>query len=364
MRQRFPYTLIGYLTFGGIMIGMSFCQHAACGQEKASADATFEDWDSDDDGRVSRDELPARLRRNFDRVDRNSDGAISLQEHRQFLQRRDRSKPTVPDDVKILRDLSYVADGHERQKLDLYLPKTDAPTPLIIWVHGGAWRAGNKDPCPVLGFLDEGYAIASVNYRLSQHEQFPAQIEDCLTAIRWLRERADEYNLDGDRFVVWGASAGGHLAALVGASGGETKFNAEASISSPRVAAVIDFFGPTDFSKMNQQGGNLGVMNHDAADSPESRLIGGPVQERPDQVRAANPATYVDRKDPPVLIVHGDKDPLVPLGQSQLLAQTINERGGKVELIVVKGGGHGPFHNDRYHRRVKEFLDQHLSSPE
>jgi acetyl esterase/lipase len=131
--------------------------------------------------------------------------------------------PRVPQGVKTHRDLAYVVNGHERQKLDLFVPeKADGPLPLIIWIHGGGWQNGSKDGCPPLrnGYTEHGYAVASINYRLSGHAVFPAQIEDCKAAIRWLRAHAEEYSLDPQRFGVWGSSAGGHLAALVGTSGG------------------------------------------------------------------------------------------------------------------------------------------------
>ncbi|MCX7825807.1 MAG: alpha/beta hydrolase, partial [Verrucomicrobiae bacterium] len=134
----------------------------------------------------------------------------------------------VPDGVRAHRDLAYVENGHARQKLDLYLPeKAAAPLPLIIWVHGGGWAAGSKDQCQPLrsGYTSRGYAVASIGYRLSSDAIFPAQIEDCKAAIRWLRAHAKQYGLNPDRFGVWGSSAGGHLAALLGTTGGLKEFD-------------------------------------------------------------------------------------------------------------------------------------------
>jgi hypothetical protein len=154
--------------------------------------------------------------------------------------------------VKSHRDLVYVEGGHERHKLDLYLPeKADGPLPLIIWVHGGGWQNGSKDGCPPLrgGYIERGYAVASINYRLSGHAVFPAQIEDCKAAIRWLRAHAKEYGLDAKRFGVWGSSAGGHLVALLGTSGDVKEFDVGANLDqSSRVQAVCDYYGPTDFT--------------------------------------------------------------------------------------------------------------------
>jgi acetyl esterase/lipase len=212
----------------------------------------------------------------------------------------------VPEGTKVHRDLEYVKDGHERQKLDLYLPeKADAPLPVIVWVHGGAWRAGSKDRPPALPFVTKGYAVASINYRLSQHAQFPAQIEGCKAALRWLRANARKYNLDPEHIGVWGASAGGHLVALLGTSGDVKELEGKGGNpeQSSRVQAVVDWFGPTDFLQM---GGS-----HNDAKSPESQLLGGAVQENKEKAAKANPITYVSKDDPPFLIMHGDKGPTV-----------------------------------------------------
>ena len=136
-----------------------------------------------------------------------------------------RSAPKPPIGVKILRDLQYVEGGHERNRLDLYLPeKAEGRLPVVVWIHGGAWYAGNKDGCPAVPLTGEGCAVASINYRLSQHAVFPAQIEDCKAAIRWLRANAAKYDLDPDHIGVWGASAGGHLVALLGTTAGVKDF--------------------------------------------------------------------------------------------------------------------------------------------
>jgi len=130
-------------------------------------------------------------------------------------------KSALPEAVRVERNLEYVPGGHERNKLDLYLPAmAEKPLPVVVWIHGGAWRAGSKEGCPAVGLVSRGYAVASINYRLSQHAVFPAQIEDCKAAIRFLRAAAKQYKLDPDHVGVWGASAGGHLVALLGTSGG------------------------------------------------------------------------------------------------------------------------------------------------
>ena len=258
------------------------------------------------------------------------------------------------------RDIAYVSQGHGRQKLDLYLPKerSAGPLPLIIWVHGGAWRAGDKGRCPAARFVEMGYAVASMNYRLSQHAIFPAQIQDCKAAVRWLRANAGTYNIDPKRFGVWGSSAGGHLVAMLGTAGDVKGFDVGENLGvSSRVQAVCDFFGPTDFTKMNDFPGRI---DHDAPDSPESKLSGGPVQENKDKARRADPVTYVTKDDPPFLIVHGDKDPLVPHNQSELLRDALKKAGVPVRLYTVAGGGHGGFKDPKVNPLVAAFFAKHL----
>jgi acetyl esterase/lipase len=270
-------------------------------------------------------------------------------------------RPADPANVTVLRDLEYVPGGHERQRLDLYLPKEADPsgkTPLIVWIHGGAWLGGSKERPPALRFVDKGYAVASINYRLSQHAIFPAQIEDCKAAIRWLRANAGKYGYDPDRIGVWGASAGGHLVALLGTTGDlkELEVGPNAGVSS-RVQAVCDFFGPTDFTRMSNF---PSTMAHDAADSPESKLLGGPIQENKDKARRANPITYVTKDDPPFLIVHGDKDPLVPHNQSEILYDALKKAGVEATLYTVQGGGHGGFQDLQVDILVMQFFQKHL----
>ena len=238
----------------------------------------------------------------------------------------------LPAGTTVHRDLAYAIHAHARQKLDLYLPPGTA-RPLIIYVHGGAFRAGDKSQGVPLEYLAQGYAVASVNYRLSGDAFFPAQIEDCKAAVRWLRANAAKYGLDPDRFAAFGTSAGGHLVAMLGTAGDERAFDVgmNGGVSS-RVQAVVDFFGPTDFLQMDAHRLPSGQV-HDSADSPESRLVGGAIQHFRDKVARANPITYVSKDAPPFLIVHGDADPLVPHHQSVLLATALREGGRAGDLL-------------------------------
>jgi acetyl esterase/lipase len=266
-------------------------------------------------------------------------------------------KPGLPPGVRVERNLEYVAGGHERNKLDLYLAVNDErPRPVIVWIHGGAWLAGNKDGCPATGFVPQGYAVASINYRLSQHAVFPAQIEDCKAAIRWLRAHAKEYHLDPDHIGVWGASAGGHLVALLGTSGDVKELEGKGGNldQSSRVQCVVDFFGPTDFLQMRG--------SHDNPKAPEAQLIGGPIQDNKEKAARANPITYVSRDDPPFLIMHGEADPTVPIGQSELLDKALQKAGVECTFIRIPGAGHGgpQFQLPENRKRIADFFDKHL----
>jgi acetyl esterase/lipase len=263
--------------------------------------------------------------------------------------------PSLPEGTKEFRDLRY-GPHTERNTLDLFVPKSDAPLPLIVWVHGGAWQGGSKSGGnPALPYLARGYAVASINYRLSQHAVFPAQIHDCKAAVRLLRANAKKYNLNPDAFGVWGASAGGHLVALLG-TGGDVK-ELEGNVGehtgvSSRVHAVCDYFGPTDLVRLSP--GN--------AENAVSKLLGGPPREKKELATAANPITHASKDDPPFLIIHGDKDPLVPLSQSEILLDALKKAGVEAELIVIKDGGHGGpgFAARENQDKIAAFFDKHL----
>jgi len=268
-----------------------------------------------------------------------------------------RRKPPLPPRTEVHRDLEYVAEGHARNRLDLYLPaKSDRPLLVIVWIHGGAWLAGSKEGCPAIPFVAKGYAVASINYRLSQHAVFPAQIEDCKAAIRWLRANAEKYRLDPKHVGVWGASAGGHLVALLGTSGDvkELEGNGGDLAQSSRVQCVVDWFGPTDFTKMGS--------SHDDANAPEAKLIGGPVQENKEKSARANPITYVSKDSAPFLIMHGEEDKVVPIGQSELLDEALRKAGVESTFVRIPGNGHGGpgFASPENRKKIEEFFAKHL----
>lgn len=279
------------------------------------------------------------------------------------MQRQQSPPAAQPDPSQgaiVYRDLPYVTNGHQRQKADLYLPGTGRNWPLIVWVHGGAFRMGSKEDKVPRAYLAEGYAVASINYRLSQHAVFPAQIQDCKAAVRWLRANAGQFGLDPHRIGAWGESAGGHLVAMLGTTGDANEFDVGENLQeSSRVDVVVDYFGPTDFLQMDEHRLPAGQI-HDTPDSPESELVGGPIQESKDRVAKANPITYVTPNAAPFLIVHGEADPLVPYHQSQLLEAALRTAGVPVLFYTVKGGGHGGFTDPKVPELTKAFLSKHL----
>ncbi|NGZ74697.1 alpha/beta hydrolase [Saccharibacillus alkalitolerans] len=262
------------------------------------------------------------------------------------------------------------------QKLDIYLPRqrrSEGAAPVIVSIHGGAFKEGDKADSqvyPVLKSLERGYAVVSINYRLSGEAKFPAQIHDVKTAIRWVKSNADKYGFDKKKIAVWGASAGGHLAALAGTSGRnrvlEDTSTGEENVD-PCVQAVVDWFGPTDFLSMDQlfmESEVRSLQNHAAPDSPESLLLGRPIGEAPHLARAANPEMHITPGAPPFYIQHGTLDPLIPVRQSVLLADKLEVAigGGNVRLELLEGAGHGgpEFESSENVEKILDFLDEVL----
>lgn len=268
------------------------------------------------------------------------------------------SSRRIPEGTKTFRDVKY-GPHEERNLLDVYVPAdTKGPLPLVIWIHGGGWRNGAKGAGgPAIGLLKQGFAVAAINYRLSGNAPFPAQIEDCKAAVRYLRANAHKYGFDPERFGVWGSSAGGHLVALLGTSGDVKTLEGDVGDHddvSSRVQAVCDWYGPTDLLQM---GGS-----HNNADSPESLLIGGPIQTNKEKVARANPITYVSADDPPFLIMHGTSDTVVRYNQSELLKTALKKAGVECQLVPLDGAGHGgpEFQTPDVQKQVAEFFAKHL----
>jgi acetyl esterase/lipase len=257
--------------------------------------------------------------------------------------------------------ICYAEVQGQKLLLDLYLP-AHSEAPLLVWIHGGAWRGGSRAN-PPLGFLvEQGYAVASIDYRLSPVAQFPAQVHDIKAAIRYLRSRQSEHGYNARRIGIVGSSAGGHLAALVGVSNGHRELEGKVGEhldQSSDVQAIVDYYGPTNFLTILKQSTPHGLSVRVPA---LQLLLGGAPEEKIDLARLASPVAHVDPADPPLLMLHGDQDPQVPINQSHELQGAYKQHGLKAELEVVYGGAHGGagfFDADRK-RLVAEFLDKHV----
>ena len=283
----------------------------------------------------------------------------------------------MPDaDVSHIRrkwlDVPY-AGISPAQQLDIYVPEEgDGPFPVILHVHGGGFEMGSKRSIhlsPILKGLERGYAVADANYRLSGEASFPAGLQDVKAAVRFLRANAQAYHLDGNQLAAWGGSAGGWYVAMLCLTAHVPELE-DLSLGNPDVPcgvqAGVDWFGPMDFSKMDEQfaESGLGVPDHGEAHSPESRFLGARLAEIPEKVRRANPLTYAQPDIPPILIQHGRIDPLVPVQQSMILAQRLEEvvSHDRFEFDILENAGHGDplFETDENMNRVFLFIDRHL----
>ncbi|HAZ47533.1 MAG TPA: hypothetical protein DDW76_38380 [Cyanobacteria bacterium UBA11369] len=280
------------------------------------------------------------------------------------------------------KDLEYSSYG---TKLDLFLPQNSSqPLPVLIYIHGGGWWGGDKDLCVkniqkrqgIEKFIDRGYALACINYRLSDRALFPAQIQDVKTAVRWLKQNANKYNLNPDKFGAWGESAGGHLSALLGTSAGvkELEGNPKNPQFYTRIQAVVNLYGPTDFTKVPpafEQPYTPAVEKYKKRPWYQytvatNRLLGGPVSKNLKLATLANPITHIDANDPPFLIFHGALDDTVPLSQSELLVKALQAKGVEVTFIQEPkrshyfGGDKGEYFASKYIDMMLKFFDNHL----
>lgn len=275
-------------------------------------------------------------------------------------------------DVTIHEDITYAERQSGELKLDLYVPDTDEVSPLIVWIHGGGWMVNTRKSHPDLRehFASQGYAMATISHRLSTVPEdiepviepdpanptprgtFPDHIVDVKAAIRWLRAHASQYGIDPETVGIWGSSSGAHLATLAG-----TMANIEdvagdvydpATVEptvhpeeSGRVQAVVGWYPPTDFLQMDDQLGDMGAFPHNAANSPESLMIGGQITENEAKVQRANPITYVDPDDPPFLLMHGREDATVPYEQSEILFAALKDACVDTTFYELHDLGHG-----------------------
>jgi acetyl esterase/lipase len=246
--------------------------------------------------------------------------------------------------------------------LDIYLPaNAKGKLPLVILIHGGGWLSNDKYADmgymkkTVAEIISSGFALASIDYRFSTQAVFPAQMKDCNRAISFLYDNADKYGFDKNRFAVMGFSAGGHLASMVGLSKNNNieMFFMPSTSKSFYFKAVVDFYGPSELQLFPRS-------NDDK--SPEAILIGAAPLNRPDLAKAASPVTYVDKNDPPFLIIHGEKDELVSPNQSRLLSAWLSVEGVQNELIIVKDAPHfgEMFDTEEVRNKVINFLRMQL----
>lgn len=272
----------------------------------------------------------------------------------------------LPPGVRLEQDVEFGTGGNRPLLMNILRPAkpAEAPMPVVVFIHGGAWRAGTHRVFQTAFLAAEGYFTASIEYRPSSEAPFPAQIEDCKCAIRFLRAHADEYAIDVDHIGVWGTSAGGHLAALLGTTAGEPRLEGVGGWpeQSSRVQAVCDWFGPADLATLPDDG--------DPVNSPQGQLLGNAPEDVPELTRLASPIRHISPDDAPFLIVHGENDFVVPMAQSELLHRALTEAGVESTLIRVANAGHGLNPTSRnaqpqptraeVDQKVLEFFDRHL----
>lgn len=279
----------------------------------------------------------------------------------------------LPAGITMERDVSYIENGDNAQKLDIYYPEKapEQPLPLIVHIHGGGWMGGSKFPCPVLHMTTKGYVVASVEYRFSQKAKFPAQIQDCQAAIRWLRGHREKYHINPKHVGVIGGSAGGHLSALVGTAGGKNAFPKIGSHQdqSDAVQAVCDIFGPKNFTSVVQQAADdpnvRNIFKFNTPSDPYSELIGTKLSDTA-KTDAVSPIHYLSKDTPPFLILHGTHDALVPYAQSEEFAEAAQEIGIIALLQKFPGSGHGGggFGKPAVNMLTLKFFDKYLKGAE
>ncbi len=244
-----------------------------------------------------------------------------------------------------LDNIEYARVGDHPLLLDLHIPVDGAPPyPVIVWLFGGGWNRGDRRGRPAVRLVDDnlyqhGYAIAAIDYRLSGEAKFPAQLEDCKAAIRFLRKHAESLQLDANRIGVWGFSAGAHLAALVGLTGSTKQFDVgnNQEIAS-QVQAVCAFAVTSDFRQVSSENT---CDDPNEPNSATAQLFGGTIQDKLELAIQASPVTYITQHAPPFLLIHGEKDGLVSCEQSRLLHDALTKAGVESTLYIIPGGDHG-----------------------
>jgi len=264
--------------------------------------------------------------------------------------------------VRVVGEQVYSRVGGQDRLADVYIPEAETAPSVVLWLHGGGWRFGDRRLAPDLAAFaaHSGLAVVSIDYRLSDEAKFPAPVEDVKTAVRWARRMAGEFGLNTDRIGLWGSSAGGHLAACAALSRDDKFFTGEHAGYSSAVQAVVDGYGPTNFALIDSDRAAIAPMGDDAEslaignvlpagdpESFESRLLGVPVSNSAQAVQLADPVHYVHAGAPPFLILHGRADTLIPCAQSQYLFNALSAAGNDVTLVLLERLKHGFFNNPR-----------------
>jgi acetyl esterase/lipase len=261
-------------------------------------------------------------------------------------------------------DLEYARAAEHVLKLDLHLPKAANP-PLLVYVHGGAWRGGSKSDLPIAPLLNHGFAIASVDYRLSTKAAFPAQIHDLKAAIRFLRATAGHFRINASRIAIVGSSAGGHLAALVGVTNGHKTLEGQIGdhlTQSSDVQCIVSLYGASNLQTILAQSTESGLKMRVPA---LELLLGGHPTEKPELAKLASPVAHLDTDDPPLLLLHGDADPQMPPEQSHEFVKAYGSKKLPAQLLTIKDGKHGgpEFYDDERTAIIATFLKTHLKQP-
>lgn len=309
--------------------------------------------DSDNDGKISKEEAPDRLKQNFERVDTNSDGFVDREELNVLAERLQkgrsmreessrpgrRSAGPLPEGVTLTEDIAY-REGNPKWRLDLYLPEGESPEggrPGMVFVHGGGWKNGDKkggvwSKTPA-EYAADGYIAIGVNYRLHPEVGMLDCVADVKCAVRWLRANAEKYGLDPDRIGAYGNSAGAHLVSMLGLTDGDDGLEGDGPFAdqSSRVQAVCASATPADFLRWGSKGPH---------DFPQLAEGEGTVEDRAEK---ASPVTYVGEGAPPFLLVHAKDDRTVPYKQGEKLAEKLKEAGADVTFMSYEDGGHGVF---------------------
>ena len=263
---------------------------------------------------------------------------------------------------KVIKDIEFASVQGQSLKLDLYLPAKPKGSGLVVWIHGGGWRNGTKEKCFITWLPEHGYAVASISYRLSSVAKFPAQLHDCKGAVRWLRTNASKYGYDPQKIFVAGASAGGHLTALMATTSGHKLLDGRTGGNldqSSSVLAAIDYYGATDFilrSKTQPSRANeKGSVVYD--------LLGGGAHEKIEAAKLASACYHISKDDVPLLVFHGTNDKTVLIDQSQAIEAKYVRAGLSIRFHAIKGAGHGGdvFYSGENARRLLKFLGEQMS---